>query len=108
MLKALDVGLVFEQDDTCNHYAIGYVDLDYVGDLDKRWSTTSYVFTLAGALKCWKSTVQSTVSLSTTEAEYMALTKAVKEAIWLGGLMDELGVGRSKYLFILTVRVLFV
>ena len=45
---------------------------------------------------CWKSTIQSTVSLSTTEAEYNALTKAVKEAIWLGGLMDELGVGQKQ------------
>ena len=41
----------------------------------------------------WKSTLQFTVALSTTEAEYMALTEAIKEAIWLGGLLDELGVG---------------
>nr|GEU53727.1 hypothetical protein [Tanacetum cinerariifolium] len=31
-------------------------------------------------------------ALSTIEAEYMALTKAVKEAIWLRGLLEELGV----------------
>ena len=36
LLKTVDVGLVFEQDDTCNQYAIGYVDSDYAGDLDKR------------------------------------------------------------------------
>lgn len=45
---------------------------------------------------CWKSTLQSTVALSTTEAEYMALTEAVKEAIWLGGLLDELGVSQKQ------------
>ncbi|KAK3032119.1 hypothetical protein RJ639_037423 [Escallonia herrerae] len=33
----------------------------------------------------------STTTLSTTEAEYMALTKAAKEALWLKGLVEELG-----------------
>ncbi|GJX92245.1 retrotransposon protein, putative, ty1-copia subclass [Tanacetum coccineum] len=37
-------------------------------------------------------TLQHVVALSTTEVEYMALTEAVKEAIWLKGLVEELGV----------------
>ena len=44
----------------------------------------------------WKSTLQSTVALSTTEAEYMALIEVVNEAIWLGRLLDELGVGQKQ------------
>ncbi|GMI78960.1 cysteine-rich RLK (RECEPTOR-like protein kinase) 8 [Hibiscus trionum] len=40
----------------------------------------------------WRSTLQSTVALSTTEAEYMAVAEAVKEAIWLNGLLEDLGV----------------
>ena len=36
LLKTIDVGLVFERGDTCNQYAIVYVDSDYAGDLDKR------------------------------------------------------------------------
>ena len=51
--------------------------------------------TLAKAPVSWKSTLQSTVALSTTEAEYMAMTEAVKEAIWLQGLLDDLGVGQK-------------
>ncbi|KAL5705396.1 hypothetical protein ACHQM5_023705 [Ranunculus cassubicifolius] len=78
-------------DDT-KDLCVGYVDSDYAGDLDKRRSTTGYVFTLAGGAICWRSILQSTVALSTTEAEYMALTEAIKEAIWLQGLMDDLGV----------------
>ena len=58
--------------------------------MDKRRSTTGYVFTFAKAPVSWKSTLQSTVALSTTEAEYMAVTEAVKEAIWLQGLLSEL------------------
>ncbi|KAH9771353.1 Integrase catalytic domain-containing protein [Citrus sinensis] len=89
--KTMDVGLLFERDDTLGQGVIGYVDYDYVGDLDKRRSTTGYVFTFAGGPISWKSTLQSTVALSTTEAEYMAITEAVKEAIWLQGLLENLG-----------------
>jgi hypothetical protein len=71
---------------------MGYVDADYAGDLDDRRSTTGYVFTLAGGPICWKSMIQSTVAMSTTEAEYMAVAKAVKEALWLTGLVKELGI----------------
>ena len=60
--------------------------------MDKRRSTIGYVFTLANAPVSWKSTLQSTVALSTTEVEYMAITEAVKEAIWLQGLLRELGI----------------
>ena len=35
------------------------------------------------------------MALSTTEAEYMAITEVVKEAIWLQGLLDDLGVGQK-------------
>ena len=53
------------------------------------------VFTFSKAPVSWKSTLQSTVALSTTEAEYKAITEAVKEAIWLQGLLDDLGVGQK-------------
>ena len=38
----------------------------------------------------WSSILQSTVALSTTEAEYMAITEAIKEGIWLQGMLDGL------------------
>ncbi|KAI4332243.1 hypothetical protein L6164_017167 [Bauhinia variegata] len=76
-------------------HIVGYCDSDYAGDLDKRRSTTGYVFTLAKAPISWKSTLQSIVALSTTEAEYMAITEAVKEAIWLQGLLEDLGVSQK-------------
>ena len=68
------------------------MDSDYVGDLDKRWSITGYVFTLSQVSVSWRCILQFTVALSTIEAEYMALTEAIKEAIWLQGLMDDLGI----------------
>ncbi|GKB79940.1 retrotransposon protein, putative, ty1-copia subclass, partial [Tanacetum coccineum] len=45
-----------------------------------------------GCVVSWKEMLQHVVALSTTEAKYMALTEAVKEAIWLRGLLEELGV----------------
>ena len=79
--KTLDVGLIFEKDDMAGQHVVGYCDSDYAGELDKRRSTTGFVFTLAKAPVSWKSTLQSTMAFSTTEAEYMAITEAVKEAI---------------------------
>ena len=93
--KTLEVGLIFKKNDMVGQHVVGYCDSDYAGDLYKRRSTTGYVFTLARAPVSWKSTLQSTVALSTTEAEYMAITEAVKEAIWLQGLLDDFSVGQK-------------
>ncbi|KAH9703748.1 Integrase catalytic domain-containing protein [Citrus sinensis] len=69
----------------------GYVNSDYAGDLDRRRSLTGYMFFLDGCLVNWKASLQHIVALSTTEAEYTAATEAVKEALWLRGLITELG-----------------
>ena len=68
------------------------MDSDYAGDLDKRRSTTGYLFIMAGGPVCWRSTLQSTIALSTTEAEYMAVTEAFKEVIWMHDLINDLGI----------------
>ncbi|KAG8478507.1 hypothetical protein CXB51_028390 [Gossypium anomalum] len=68
---------------------IGYVDADFAGELDKRRSLTCYVFTIEGFAISSKATLQTTVALSTTEVEYMAITEACKEAIWLKGLFSK-------------------
>ena len=74
---------------------IGYVDLDYARDLDKRRSTTSYIFILFGGPVSSKSQLQSIAALSTTEAKYTVATEAMKEPLWLQGLVKELGVLNS-------------
>ncbi|VVA40018.1 PREDICTED: Retrovirus-related, partial [Prunus dulcis] len=72
ILGTVDVGLLFQHDKVTGQCVVGYVDSDYAGDLDKRRSTTGFVFTIAGGPVSWRSILQSTVALSTTEAEYMA------------------------------------
>ena len=58
---------------------VGYLDTDYVGEVDNKRSTIGYLFTLSRGPICWRSTLQSLVVMSTTEA------------LWLKGLVKELG-----------------
>jgi len=48
------------------------------------------VFTLGSTAISWVSQLQKIVTISTIEAEYVAMTKASKELIWLQGLLTEL------------------
>ena len=70
---------------------IGFSDSDWAGDPDDRRSTNGYVFFYGKSPICWKSKRQATVALSTAEAEYIGLSMATSEAIWLRSLITELG-----------------
>ena len=56
----------------------GYVDADFVGDIDSRKSTTGFVFTLGGTAISWAN-LQKIVILFTIEAEYVAAIKVGNE-----------------------------
>ncbi|KAL7137606.1 hypothetical protein ABFS83_10G104500 [Erythranthe nasuta] len=76
---SLHIGLNFSKSET------------KANDSDNRKSSTSYVFTLCGSCISWKSQLQNIVALSTTEAECIAATDAMKKAIWLKGILREIG-----------------
>jgi hypothetical protein len=84
-----DFCLVYTKNKSSDSELIGYSDADYAGSVEDRRSTSGYVFTYKNCLVTWNSGKQKTVSLSSTEAEYIALTTAVKEAIWLRQLLME-------------------
>ncbi|KAG3230733.1 hypothetical protein PI124_g24169 [Phytophthora idaei] len=73
----------------------GYSDADWAGDVETRRSTSGYAFMVNGGCISWRSKKQRTVALSSTEAEYMALTEAAQEAIWLKAFLCELGEMKS-------------
>ena len=68
----------------------GFTDSDWAGDIDSRKSTSGYVFLLYGGAISWKSTKQSVVATSSTEAEYIACSEAAKEALWIRRLHAEI------------------
>ena len=67
-----------------------YVDADWDSNSYDRKSYTGFCFQFAGGPISWESRKQSTVALSSTEAEYMAMAEAAKEAIYLKNLFFEL------------------
>ncbi|KAJ3475523.1 hypothetical protein NLI96_g11784 [Meripilus lineatus] len=67
---------------------MGYSDADGMSQEGRR-PISGYVYLIGGAIS-WSSKRQDIVTLSTTEAEYVALTHAAKEAIWLKNLLGEL------------------
>lgn len=69
----------------------GYVDSNWAIDPITRRSTTGYLFTLAGGVISASSKRQYLVTLSLTEAEYIAYCQATKETVWLQLLLKELG-----------------
>jgi hypothetical protein len=70
---------------------VGYSDADWAGCLDTRRSRTGYTFHIGSGCITWQSKKQPTVALSTAEAEYLSLSSATKEMLWLRQLLAELG-----------------
>ena len=69
----------------------GYSDADWAGDRDAQCPTSGMTFLLQGASITWSSKRQASVALSTVEADYMALSQATQEAVWLQRLLEEVG-----------------
>jgi hypothetical protein len=68
----------------------GFSDASYAEDRQDRKSTSGHIFMMNGGAVSWKSNKQPIVSLSSMEAEYIALASAVKEGLWLKKFEKEL------------------
>lgn len=82
-----DLALIYEKTGVA---ITGYADADWAGDSTDRKSFTGYTFMWGGSAFSWTSRKQKSVALSSTEAEYMALSEAAKEAIYLSKLIGEM------------------
>ena len=66
-------------------------DSDWASDNTQLRSQSGYFVKLAGGLISWTSRAQKTIALSSTEAEYMALSDCSRQVVWMHTLMGELG-----------------
>ena len=84
---SLDVTLKYKKSGDAQ--LIGYTDADFAGDLDDRHSTSGNLFLMSGGPVSWFSKKQPIVTLSTAEAEYVALSTATQEATWIRRLLSD-------------------
>lgn len=70
----------------------GYSHLDWALTTEDRRSTSGWIFKYAGRPISWKSWKQPTVALLSTEGENTGMTDAAREALWLKGLINDLGI----------------
>lgn len=69
---------------------IGYADSNFAGDPEDRKLVMGNCFFLNEAVVLWSSKKQQTVSTSTTEAEYVVLGHAAREAVWIRRFINEM------------------
>ncbi|KAM6544368.1 hypothetical protein CsatB_008815 [Cannabis sativa] len=73
--------LSYQQADTL--YIVGFSDVDNVGCIDDKKSTSGYIFMMVGGVILWKSVKKTLTTSSIMEVEYMACYEATCQAIWL-------------------------
>lgn len=82
-----EVGLVLGGE---NRKLEGYCDSDWAENPHDRSSTSGFLFRLSDGLILWKSRKQRSTALSSTEAEYMAMSDAGRELMWLCQILHEI------------------
>ena len=91
--KTMNLGLVYRSSpsEMPSNTLWGYVDSDWAGCPDSRRSTSGFVFMLNGAAISWRSKRQTTVALSSAEAEFISASAMVQEVIYLRKFLANLG-----------------
>lgn len=93
----LNLNLVYKQNNS--NELNGYVDADWAGDIRDRKSTTGYIFKMFDCPISWSSKKQLCVSLSSAEAEYVALSQSITEACWLKYILKDFGISCNITMF---------
>ena len=93
---SMDYKLSYSPDPSTSEMFVSYSDADHGGDKDTGYSTGAYVVKMGTGAVSWRSKLQEVVTLSTTEAEYIAACHAGQEMIWFHNLLEELGYNFSK------------
>nr|GFB28262.1 retrovirus-related Pol polyprotein from transposon TNT 1-94 [Tanacetum cinerariifolium] len=73
-----------------------FADVDYAGCQDTRRGTSGSVQFLGERLISWSSKRQKSVSVSSTEAEYIALSGCCAQLLWMRSQLSDYGLGFNK------------
>jgi hypothetical protein len=94
VVNTKDYGLLIEPKwDKNNQWnLVVYTDSDWAGDKENRHSVTGYIMFLMGVPVMWKSRLQRTVALSSTEAEYYAISETAKEIKFIFQILESIGI----------------
>lgn len=85
-----NLGILYKKSKQSNQIISAYVDADFANDACDRKSITGYGIKIFNNFVFWKSKKQATVSLSSSEAEYIALSDCTAECIFVAQLLSEL------------------
>jgi len=83
-----EYGLWYPTGNQLDLYA--FIDVDWVGCIDDRKSTSGATFFHGGCLVSWSSKKQSAVSLSTAEAEYIAAANCSTQVVWMNQMLEDI------------------
>jgi hypothetical protein len=86
-----DLGiLICPPSNSCTLGLSGYSDADFAADADTRRSTTGFIIRHNDNIILWKSVLQKSVSLSSCESEYRALSECCREVVCIRGLCKDM------------------
>ena len=95
ILRTEDLGLIYDSGILVNFNGVwqivAFCDSDFAGDKDKRLSVTGFCIYVGKCLVSWRSRSQKPVTLSSTEAEYVAVSEVCAEIILIKQVLEFLG-----------------
>ena len=91
-----ELGIRYHRDTFHPDQLWGLVDVDWVGDIENRHSHTGYVLILNGGPIFWKSHRQDSVTLSSSEDEYMTVSLCVQKVVYVRDILRDFGVTQTQ------------
>ena len=79
--RNMNHGILYSTSD--DFQLVGYIDSDFVGDIEDRRSTSRYAFQLKAGVVAWALKKQPVVTISSTESEYVAGTIITCQVVWM-------------------------
>ena len=84
-------GVTFKRQENTESKLVGFCDADFAGEIKDRRSTNGYAFLYSGGAVSWRSKLQTVIAQSTLEAEYISMSFASRELVWLRRLAVDFG-----------------